>query len=96
MSKGPGAFNNIVVIYIDSTPGGVTSTVPLNDTGGAHEERGFTLANIGLTPGDSFNYVVTYLNPGNVFRSNELMGDTVAPIPATTALRPPEPGEPPP
>lgn len=34
-----------------------------------------TLANLGLSPGDSFDFVGTYLNSGNAFRSNEGIGD---------------------
>ena len=29
------------------------------------------LSDIGLTPGDSFDYVATYLNSSNAFRSDE-------------------------
>jgi hypothetical protein len=42
----------------------------------AEREFAFTLANLGLTPGSSFDYVATYLNPGNAFRSNEFIGVT--------------------
>ncbi len=41
---------------------------------GAWEMDGFTLANLGLSPGQSFNYVVTYINSSNAFRSNEFHG----------------------
>ncbi len=34
-----------------------------------------SLANLGLNPGDSFNFVGTYLNPGAPFRSDEGIGD---------------------
>lgn len=34
----------------------------------------FNLSQIGLTAGDSFRYVITYLNGGNAFRSNEFHG----------------------
>jgi hypothetical protein len=34
-----------------------------------------SLADLGLTPGDSFDFVVTYLNPSNAFRSDEGIGD---------------------
>ncbi len=34
-----------------------------------------SLANLGLNPGDSFQFVGTYLNPENAFRSNEGIGD---------------------
>jgi hypothetical protein len=32
------------------------------------------LADLGLSPGDSFDFVGTYLNPGNAFRSDEAFG----------------------
>ena len=47
-------------------------------TGSGSVERGFNLSSIGLSAGDSFNYVVTYLNASNGFRSNEFMGDAFA------------------
>jgi hypothetical protein len=34
-----------------------------------------SLANLGLNPGDSFDFVATYLNPGAPFRSDEGIGD---------------------
>lgn len=34
-----------------------------------------TLANLGLGPGSTLNFVATYLNSGNAFRSNEGVGD---------------------
>lgn len=34
-----------------------------------------SLANLGLNPGDSFDFVGTYLNPGGAFRSDEGIGD---------------------
>lgn len=36
------------------------------------------LANIGLAPGQSFDLVGTYLNPGNAYRSNEFIGVSTA------------------
>jgi len=47
---------------------------PTNNAAAQQREIDFTLANIGLTPGGSFKYVVTYLNPGNAFRSDEFHG----------------------
>lgn len=46
-------------------------------TGGANAQNylfELNLANIGLAPGDSFDFVGTYLNSGNAFRSNEFIG----------------------
>ncbi|MEM7623951.1 MAG: hypothetical protein AAF235_12205 [Planctomycetota bacterium] len=43
----------------------------------------FNLADIGLTAGDSFTLVATYLNSGNAFRSGELIGSAASgPFPA--------------
>ncbi|NBC11004.1 MAG: PEP-CTERM sorting domain-containing protein [Planctomycetes bacterium] len=42
----------------------------------------FTMADLGLTAGDSFRFVVTYLNSGNAFRSDEFHG--VAPATASS------------
>lgn len=41
---------------------------------GSDREFDFTLGDIGLAVGDSFDYVGTYLNSGNAFRSNEFQG----------------------
>jgi hypothetical protein len=35
----------------------------------------FALSDIGQLPGDTFGYVVTYLNPATAFRSDEFHGD---------------------
>lgn len=40
----------------------------------AEVEWQYNLSNLGLSPGDSFNYVATYLNPGDAFRSDEFHG----------------------
>jgi hypothetical protein len=64
------------------TPGGDGSLTfvasgnlnPTNNAAAQQREIDITLANIGLTPGGSFKYVVTYLNPGNSFRSDEFHG----------------------
>lgn len=64
-------------IFIDDlgiTPSGSAAA-------GAWEMGGFTMANIGLSAGQSFNYVVTYLNPGNAFRSNEFHGVAQSTVP---------------
>lgn len=37
----------------------------------------FDLSDIGLTPGGSFDFVATYLNSGNAFRSDEAIGDGI-------------------
>lgn len=34
-----------------------------------------SLASLGLAPGDSFDFVATYLNPNNAYRSDEGIGD---------------------
>lgn len=41
---------------------------------GGDREFAFDLIDIGLTPGDSFNYFATYLNADNAFRSDEFQG----------------------
>ncbi len=38
----------------------------------------FSLADLGLVAGDSFDFVGTYLNSGNVFRSDEAFGGGIA------------------
>lgn len=134
--KGPGVYNDAMVIYLDTDQGGTgfATTSGFTDTGdpcrraisgfdgtnrstlnfasgftanyaicmdagfaglwqlsngGAHTfvadlqrntvtanhyEMNLTLANLGLAPTASFNYVATYLNPTNAFRSNEFHG----------------------
>ena len=39
------------------------------------------LSDIGIVPGDSFKFVVTYLNAANAYRSNEAIGDGIGGIP---------------
>ena len=39
-----------------------------------HHEMDLTLANLGLGPGSRFDYVATYLNHTNAYRSNEFQG----------------------
>lgn len=39
-------------------------------------EGSILMSSIGITPGGSFTYVATYLNSGNAFRSDEVMGQT--------------------
>lgn len=39
-----------------------------------HYEMDLTLANLGLASGAAFDYVATYLNPTNAFRSDEFQG----------------------
>jgi hypothetical protein len=53
--------------------------VPTGDVSASDFEFAVQLSDLGLAPGGSFDYVVTYLNPGNVFRSNEFHGVTTAP-----------------
>ncbi len=50
--------------------------VALNRTSvtAGHYEMNLTMANLGLVPGDTFRYVATYLNPNDVFRSDEFHG----------------------
>ncbi|MEZ4888440.1 MAG: hypothetical protein R3E32_27175 [Chitinophagales bacterium] len=55
------------IVDLGITPSG-------NTAAGAWEMDGFTMANIGLSPGQSFNYVATYLNSSNAFRSDEFHG----------------------
>ena len=43
-------------------------------TAARERELSFSLADIGLAAGGSFNYFGTYLNSGNAFRSNEFQG----------------------
>lgn len=133
LAKGAGAYNDAMVIYIDSVAGGFNTTNTFNDTAdacrrsisgydgsnrsrlnfatgfnadyaicmdtsfaglwqlagtgshtfvtsvnrtnaGSHYEMNLTLANLGLANGGSFNYVATYLNPSNTFRSDEFHG----------------------
>ncbi|MBW2254042.1 MAG: tandem-95 repeat protein [Deltaproteobacteria bacterium] len=47
---------------------------PIAPTAPDHEISGLDLGDLGLLPGDSFDFVVTYLNSGNVFRSDEFIG----------------------
>lgn len=139
LTRGAGALNDSLVLYLDSIAGGATSTVNFDDTGddlrkaisgfdgtnrstvefpggfgvdraialdqgfsglwstadgGAH---GFlttangapggttqatyamtmTLSDLGLNPGDSFEFVGTYLNENGAFRSDEAFGDGI-------------------
>lgn len=50
-----------------------------NANPGGNEQSSYvmtvTLANLGLSPGDSFEFVGTYLNPSGPFRSDEGIGD---------------------
>ena len=38
----------------------------------------FDFTEIGLSPGDSFDFIGTYLNSSNAFRSDEAFGDGIA------------------
>jgi hypothetical protein len=49
--------------------------LPLNSTGPTYTFS-FDLSNIGLTAGQSFNFVTTYLNGSNGFLSNETLSGT--------------------
>jgi hypothetical protein len=49
--------------------------LPLNSTGPTYTFS-FNLSDIGLNPGDSFNFVTTYLNGSNGFLSNETLDGT--------------------
>jgi len=49
--------------------------LPLNSTGPVYTFS-FDLSNIGLTQGQSFNFVTTYLNGSNGFLSNETLAGT--------------------
>lgn len=53
--------------------------VPTGDTTAPDFELVVQLSDLGLVPGGSFDYVVTYLNPADAFRSNEFHGVTTAP-----------------
>ena len=56
-------------------------TVNLSPTGtsvSATYTFSFDLSEIGLSTGDSFNFVATYLNGNGVFRSDEAFGDGIA------------------
>jgi hypothetical protein len=52
-----------------------------------HHEIDLTMANLGLTPGDSFRYVVTYLS-NTAFRSNEFHGVATGNFPANIGQNP--------
>jgi hypothetical protein len=52
-----------------------TNLLPLNSTGPVYTFS-FNLADIGLTAGQSFNFVTTYLNGSNGFLSNETLAGT--------------------
>jgi len=56
---------------------------PAGNALNAQWEMNLTMANLGLAPGGSFNYVVTYLNPGtgSMFRSDEFHGVAPATVP---------------
>ncbi|MEM8874812.1 MAG: hypothetical protein AAGD32_11215 [Planctomycetota bacterium] len=45
-------------------------------------EIDFNLSNIGLSAGDSFDFVVTYLNSSNAFRSDEFVGVSGTTVPS--------------
>ena len=52
---------------------------PTGDPAAGDFELIFDLSEIGLLPGESFTYVVTYLNAFDAFRSNEFHGVAVTP-----------------
>jgi hypothetical protein len=56
---------------------GFVATVNANPGGSTQASYSMTLslASIGLNPGDSFQFVATYLNGSNAFRSGEGIGD---------------------
>lgn len=47
---------------------------PPGNPGAGMWEMNLLLSDIGLVPGDSFDYIATYLNPSNAFRSDEFHG----------------------
>lgn len=49
------------------------------DNGNGTYSFGFSLANIGVTTGNAFSFVGTYLNSDNAFRSNEALAPSDAP-----------------
>jgi hypothetical protein len=55
---------------------------PAGNAGAGQWEMNLTLADIALNPGESFKYVVTYLNSGNAFRSDEFHGVQQATVPS--------------
>ncbi len=54
---------------------------PTGNPSAGEFEIDFDLSTIGLSPGDSFDYVVTYLNSGNAFRSDEFHGVASSTVP---------------
>ncbi len=50
----------------------------------------FSIADLGINPGDSFNFVGTYLNTSNAFRSDEAFGGGIGPgnpgVPSTATF----------
>ncbi len=51
------------------------------DPSTAETEWEFSLGDLGLSNGDSFNFVATYLNSGNAFRSDEFHGVSQTTVP---------------
>ena len=60
------------------------NSVNLSPTGGGTAGSSpftfdFALSSLGIAAGDSFDFVATYLNPTNAFRSDEAIGDGIGP-----------------
>jgi len=58
-----------------------TDLTPTGDSNAGEWELEFNLSDIGLAPGATFKYVVTYLNSGNAFRSDEFHGVSGGTVP---------------
>lgn len=65
-----GTGSHTFVADLNLSPAGTTTSLTY--------DFDFNLASIGLAPGDSFDFVGTYLNAGNAFRSDEAFGDGIA------------------
>lgn len=89
----PSGFGVDRALALESSFGGLWSTVEngshafvatANGSPGGNAQASYSmtvsLANLGLNPGDAFNFVATYVNTGGDFRSNEGIGDG---LPAT-------------
>jgi len=73
-------FSGLFRIENDGSLTFVTSLnlTPTGDASQQQREGELLLSDIGVSHGGSFNYVATYLNSGNAFRSDELHGHSTA------------------
>ena len=73
-------LNSSSHVYGGNTPGsGDLGLSPSGSASASVFNLTLSLDQLGLVPGNSFDYVVTYLNSGNAFRSNEFIGTSTVP-----------------